>query len=93
VPEKFDKISKFCPKECLGYCELATKSKNKNVRDLNRELNEFEMGYQPRNNLVKDKNGDPLADTHNILSMWKNYFSQLLNVHNVSDVMQIETHS
>jgi hypothetical protein len=31
-----------------------------------------------------------VADSHNILSRWKNYFSQLLNVHNVSDVRQIK---
>jgi hypothetical protein len=49
-------------------------------------------GYQPRNNLVKDENGDLLADSHNILNRCKNYFSQLLNVHNVSDVRQIEVH-
>jgi hypothetical protein len=42
---------------------------------------------------VKDENGDLLADSHNILSGWKNYFSQLLNVHNVSDVRQIELHT
>jgi hypothetical protein len=41
---------------------------------------------------VKDENGDLLADSQNILSRWKNYFSQLLNVHNVSDVRQIEIH-
>jgi hypothetical protein len=41
---------------------------------------------------VKDINGDLLADSHNILNRWKNYFSQLLNVHNVSDVRQIELH-
>jgi hypothetical protein len=41
---------------------------------------------------VKDENGDLLADSHNILNRWKNYFSQLLNVHNVSDVRQIEEH-
>jgi hypothetical protein len=29
-------------------------------------------------------------DSHNIVNRWKNYFSQLLNVHNVSDVRQIE---
>jgi hypothetical protein len=34
---------------------------------------------------VKDENGDLLADSHNISNRWKNYFSQLLNVH-VSDV-------
>jgi hypothetical protein len=50
------------------------------------------MGYQPRNNLVKDENVDILADSDNNLNRWKNYFSQLLNVHNVSDVRQIEVH-
>jgi hypothetical protein len=42
---------------------------------------------------VKDENGDLLADSHNILNRWKNYFSQLLNVHNVSDVRHIEVHT
>jgi hypothetical protein len=41
---------------------------------------------------VKDDNGDLLADSHNILNRWKNYFSQLLNVHSVSDVRQTEVH-
>jgi hypothetical protein len=39
---------------------------------------------------VKDENGDLLADPQNILNRWKNYFSQFLNVHNVSDVRQIK---
>jgi hypothetical protein len=42
---------------------------------------------------VKDENGDLLVDSHIILNRWKNYFSQLLNVHNVSDVTQIEVHT
>jgi hypothetical protein len=33
--------------------ELATNSKNKNIRDLYRGMNVFKRGYQPRNNLVK----------------------------------------
>jgi hypothetical protein len=41
---------------------------------------------------VKDVNGDLLAGSHNIFNRWKNYFSQLLNVHRVSDVRQIEIH-
>jgi hypothetical protein len=49
--------------------------------------------YQPRNNLVKDENGDLLADSHNILNRWRNYFSRILNVHNVSDIRQIEVHT
>jgi hypothetical protein len=39
---------------------------------------------------VKDENGDLLSDSHNILNKWKKYFSQLMNVHRVSDVRQIE---
>jgi hypothetical protein len=39
---------------------------------------------------VKDENGDLLADSHNILNKWKDYFCQLLNVHRVRDVRQIE---
>jgi hypothetical protein len=70
--------------------ELAINSKN--ISDLYRGRNEFMRGYQPRNGLVKDENGDQLADSHSILNRWKNYFSQLLNVHNVSDVRQTEEH-
>jgi hypothetical protein len=47
--------------------ELATNSKNKNIRNLYRGINYFKKGYQPRSNLVKD--------SHNILNRWKNYFS------------------
>jgi hypothetical protein len=34
--------------------ELATNSKNKNIRDLYIGINEFEKGYQLRRNLVKN---------------------------------------
>jgi hypothetical protein len=33
----------------------------KNIRDLYRGINEFKRGYRPRNNLVKDENGDLLC--------------------------------
>jgi hypothetical protein len=49
-------------------------------------INDFKRGYQPSSNLMKDQNGDLLAGSHNILNKWNNYFSQLLNVHRVSDV-------
>jgi hypothetical protein len=39
---------------------------------------------------VKDKNGDLLADSHNILNRRKNYYSQLLNVHRFGYLRQIE---
>jgi hypothetical protein len=41
---------------------------------------------------VKDENFDMLADSFNVLSRWKNYSTQLLNMHNISDVGQIEVH-
>jgi hypothetical protein len=39
---------------------------------------------------VKEENSDLLADSHNILNKWKNNFSPLYNVHNVSDVRQTD---
>jgi len=33
--------------------ELETNSKNKNIRDLYRGINEYKKGYQPRTNLIK----------------------------------------
>jgi hypothetical protein len=33
-----------------------------------------------------------LADVRNILNSWKEHLSQLLNVHNISDVRQTEVH-
>jgi hypothetical protein len=68
--------------------ELATNSKNKNNRDQYRGINEFKRGYQLRSNFVKDENGGLLADSYNILSRRKNYFS-----HRISDVRQIEIHT
>jgi hypothetical protein len=73
--------------------ELAIHNKNKNIRDLYREINEFKKGYQPRTNLVWDENGDLFADSYNILNRQKNYFSQLLNLEWVRDIRQIEIHT
>jgi hypothetical protein len=66
-------------------------SKNEK-RDLYRGIKEFKMCFQLRINLAKDADCDLLADSH-ISNMWNNYFSQLLNGHNVSDVGQIEVHT
>jgi hypothetical protein len=56
--------------------ELAMNSKNKNIRDLYRGIKEFKRAYQPRSNLVKDENGDLLADSKTIINRWESYFSQ-----------------
>jgi hypothetical protein len=60
---------------------------------LYRGNNGFKKGYQPRCNIVKDEKGDLVADSHSILARWRNYFSQLLNVHGVKDVGQTEIHT
>jgi hypothetical protein len=70
--------------------ELETNSKNKNISKLYRGISGFKKGYQPRTNIVKDEKGDLVADSHRVLASWMNYFSQLLNVHGVSDVRQTE---
>jgi hypothetical protein len=73
--------------------ELESNSKNMNIRDLYRGINEFKKGYQPRTNLVKNERGDLLADCQKILNRWKNYFCQLLNVHRAGGVRQTEMHT
>jgi thioredoxin reductase len=57
--------------------EIELNSKNKNIRDLYRDITEVKMGYQPKTNLVKDEMGDLLADPQEMLTRWKNYFCQL----------------
>jgi hypothetical protein len=66
--------------------ELETNNKNKNIRDLYRGINEIKKGVQPIINIIKDDNGNLIADPQNVLNRWKNFFNQVLNVHGVHDV-------
>jgi hypothetical protein len=59
---------------------------------LYRGINEFKKGYQPRINIIKDENGNLLADPQNVLSMWKNFFNHVLNVHGFH-VRQMDIHT
>jgi len=43
--------------------------------------------------VIKDEWGELFIDSHSILARWRNYFSQLLNVHGVNDVRHTEIHS
>jgi hypothetical protein len=70
-----------------------TNNKNKNIRDFYRGVNAFKKGYQTRINIIKDENGNLLADTQNVFNRWKNFFNQVLNVHGVHDVMQMDIHT
>jgi len=73
--------------------ELETNSKINNIRDLYRGINDFKKGYQLRTIIVKDKKGDLVADSHSIMTRWKNYVSQLLNVHGAKNGRQEEIHT
>jgi hypothetical protein len=59
---------------------------------LYRDINEFKKGYQPRINIVKDENGNLLANPPNVLNRWKNFFNQVLNVDGVHYVRQLDIH-
>jgi hypothetical protein len=53
---------------------------------------EIKMGQKPRTILVEDERGDLLADFHNVLNRWKNYFS-ITECHRVSAVRQMGKHT
>jgi len=58
-----------------------------------RSISDLKKGYQPRTNTVMDEKGDGVADSYSILSRWRNYFSQRMNVHGVNDVRQTGIHT
>jgi hypothetical protein len=73
--------------------ELEANNKKKTLRDLYRGINEFKKGYQPRINITKDENGNLIAVPQNVLNRWKNFFNQVLNVHGIHDVRQMDIHT
>jgi hypothetical protein len=60
---------------------------------LYRGINEFKKGYQHRINIKKDENGNLIADPQKVLNRWKHFFNQVLNVHGVHDVRQMDIHT
>ena len=73
--------------------EHETRKIIKNIRGLYRRIYEFKLGYQSRTNIVKDDKADLVADSNSILARWRNYFSQMLNVHGFNDVRQTKLHT
>jgi hypothetical protein len=53
------------------------------------EAYEFKKGHQPIVNIIKDENGNLLADLKNVLNRCKNFFNQVLNIHAVHNVRQM----
>ena len=58
-----------------------------------RSISDFKKGYQLRINILWDKKGELVTDSHSILARLKNHFSQLFSVHGVIDVRQTEKHT
>jgi hypothetical protein len=65
----------------------------KYFRYLYRGINDFKKGYQPRTNIEEVEKVDLVVDCHSISARWRNYFSQLLNVHGVNDIRQKVIHT
>ena len=59
--------------------KLEENSKNKNIREIYKESNEFRKGCQPRAYVIKKHDGTIVADATSILSRWEQFFSNLLN--------------
>ena len=60
--------------------KLEEDSKNKNIREMYKGVNELKKGYRPRAYIIKKHNGTIVADTTSILNRWEQFFSNLLNV-------------
>jgi hypothetical protein len=86
-------VRREASRRCRKKSHIELNSKNKNIRDLYRGITEFEKGYQPKTNLVKDERGDLLTDPQKILTRWKNYFCQLLNIQGPGGIRQTEIHT
>jgi hypothetical protein len=50
-------------------------------------------GYQHKTTIIKDENGYLLADPQTVLNRRKNVFNQIINVHGVHNVTQMDVHT
>ena len=66
--------------------DLEMNAKNRNIRELYQGIRIERKGFQARTNIIRNGNGDMIADSRSILDRWKNYFDQLLNVHAEQDI-------
>ena len=59
--------------------EVENNRRNRRTREQYKGVSEVRKGYQPRSNMVRDKNGNMLVNEEQIKDRWKEYFSELLN--------------
>ena len=71
---------------------MEVNEKQKNIRHIYQGIRVHKEGFQTRANILKDENGDVVADPKSILNRWTKYFSQLLNVHEGQDIdVEVQT--
>ena len=54
------------------------------VREISKCINEFKKSYQPQVYVINKYDGTIVGDTTSILSRWEQFFSNLLNVNQIS---------
>ena len=64
--------------------KLEENSKNKNIRVMYKGNNKFKKGYQLRTYVIKKHDGTIVVDTTCILSRWEQFFSNSLNVNQIT---------
>ena len=65
---------------------IEVNGKNKIIRDMCQGIRVHKKGFHAGLNILRDENGDVVADRKSILNRWKKYSSQLLNVHEGQDI-------
>ena len=65
--------------------KLEENSKNKNIWEMYKGINEFKKGYQPRTYVIQKRSDTIVTDTASILSRWEQFFSNLLNFNQITN--------
>ena len=60
--------------------KLVENSKNEDIHEMYKGIIEFKKGYEPRAYVIRKYDCRIVADTTSILSRWEQFYSNLLNV-------------
>ncbi|PSN46866.1 hypothetical protein C0J52_13676 [Blattella germanica] len=78
---------KWFDEECVDMLHKRKLAKMNWMREPN-EQNSEQLWFQARTNIIKNENGDMLADAKSILNRWGNYFNQLLNNFSIRQILE-----
>ena len=72
-------------------CNAVENNKNQNkTREVYESIRKITGKPSPKVNTIKNKNGNLLSDTEEIIKRWKEYFEELFNDPNESDELMID---